>query len=239
VFCEGFKQWVLEDHFPAGRPRLEQVGVTFVDDVAPYELMKIRILNGGHATIAYPAALMGIHFVHEAMDDPLVRGFLRRVEHEEIVPTVPRIAGTDLSAYCATVERRFANPRIGDTVERLCHDGSDRQPKFILPSVADGLRAGRGVSGLALVSAFWARYCYGETEAGTPVVPSDPRWPRLQAHAQRARHDPRAWLAMDDVYGELGREPHFVTAFSAALDAVWAMGTRETLRRFVAEPPAA
>jgi mannitol 2-dehydrogenase len=239
VFCEGFKQWVLEDHFPAGRPRLEQVGVTFVDDVAPYELMKIRILNGGHATIAYPAALMGIHFVHEAMDDPLVRGFLRRVEHEEIVPTVPRIAGTDLSAYCATVERRFANPRIGDTVERLCHDGSDRQPKFILPSVADGLRAGRGVSGLALVSAFWARYCYGETEAGTRVAPSDPRWPRLQAHAQRARHDPRAWLAMDDVYGELGREPHFVTAFSAALDAVWAMGTRETLRRFVAEPPAA
>src|SRR5262245_3341777 len=69
VFCEPFRQWVLEDHFPAGRPALEEAGVTFVQDVSPYELMKIRILNGGHAAIAYPAALMGIHFVHEAMEE--------------------------------------------------------------------------------------------------------------------------------------------------------------------------
>ncbi len=101
VFCESFKQWVLEDNFPAGRPALEKVGVQFVADVAPYELMKIRILNGGHATIAYPAALMDIHFVHEAMESRLVRGFLAKVERDEIIPVVPPVPDTDLDDYFA------------------------------------------------------------------------------------------------------------------------------------------
>ena len=76
VFCEEFRQWVVEDKFPAGRPALETVGVTFTSDVAPYELMKIRILNGGHAAIAYPAGLLDIHFVHEAMEDAQIATFL-------------------------------------------------------------------------------------------------------------------------------------------------------------------
>ncbi|RYE75955.1 MAG: mannitol dehydrogenase family protein, partial [Myxococcales bacterium] len=94
VFCEEFKQWVLEDNFPAGRPALEKVGVQFVPDVAPFEHMKIRILNGGHATIAYPAGLLDIHFVHEAMEHPLVRTFLEKVEREEIIPVVPPVPDT-------------------------------------------------------------------------------------------------------------------------------------------------
>lgn len=91
VFCEDFRQWVLEDHFPAGRPRLEEVGVQFVADVAPFELMKIRILNGGHATIAYPAGLLGIHFVHEAMEDAQIARFLSVLLDEEIIPVVPPV----------------------------------------------------------------------------------------------------------------------------------------------------
>ena len=78
VFCEEFRQWVIEDRFPAGRPALETVGVTFTNDVAPYELMKIRILNGGHAAIAYPAGLLDIHFVHEAMEDKQIATSSRR-----------------------------------------------------------------------------------------------------------------------------------------------------------------
>src|SRR5690606_31675525 len=139
VFCEEFKQWVLEDNFPAGRPALEQVGVQFVPDVAPFEHMKIRILNGGHAAIAYRAGLMDIHFVHEAMEQPLIRSFLEKVEREEIIPIVPPVPDTDLGEYYALIERRFSNPKIGDTIQRLCLDGSNRQPKFILPSAADRL----------------------------------------------------------------------------------------------------
>jgi len=233
VFCEAFKQWVLEDHFPAGRPALERVGVQFVPDVAPFELMKIRILNGGHATIAYPAALMDIHFVHEAMEEPLVRGFLEKVEREEIIPIVPPVPDTSLDEYYELIDRRFSNPKIGDTITRLCLDGSNRQPKFILPSAADRLAAGQGVTGLALVSALWCRYCYGETDSGTPIAPNDPSWDRLTAAAKKAKADPQAWLAMGDIFGPLARNPAYVAAFSHALTTLWEVGTRETLTRYL------
>lgn len=234
VFCEEFRQWVLEDNFPSGRPALEKVGVQFVPDVAPYELMKIRILNGGHAAIAYPAGLMDIHFVHQAMEEPLVRDFLAKVEHEEIIPVVPPVPDTDLARYFALTERRFANPRIGDTVRRLALDGSNRQPKFILPSVADRLRAGASVIGLALVGALWCRYCYGVTDSGKSIEPNDPNWERLTAVAQRAKYDPAAWLAMTDIYGDIGTDRAYAEAFSHALRTLWAVGTRETLTRYLA-----
>ncbi|AKR55021.1 Multiple polyol-specific dehydrogenase [Devosia sp. H5989] len=233
VFCEAFKQWVLEDHFPSGRPALERVGVQFVPDVAPFELMKIRILNGGHATIAYPAALMDIHFVHEAMEEPLVRRFLEKVEREEIIPIVPPVPDTSLDEYYELIDRRFSNPKIGDTITRLCLDGSNRQPKFILPSAADRLAAGQGVTGLALVSALWCRYCYGETDSGTPIAPNDPSWDRLTAAAKKAKADPQAWLAMGDIFGPLARNPAYVAAFSHALTTLWEVGTRETLIRYL------
>lgn len=233
VFCEGFKQWVIEDTFPAGRPALETVGVQFVPDVEPFELMKIRILNGGHATIAYPAGLLDIGFVHDAMEHDLVRRFLRKVEHEEIIPHVPPVPGTDLYAYFEEVERRFANAALGDTTRRLCLDGSNRQPKFVLPAVADRLRAGAGVAGLALVSALWARYCYGQTESGTPIEPNDPNWDRLAAQARMARESPAAWLQMTDIFGDLATNPPYVDAFAKALSSLWARGTLATLELYL------
>jgi mannitol 2-dehydrogenase len=234
VFCEEFRQWVVEDHFPAGRPALEKVGVQFVPDVAPYELMKIRILNGGHATIAYPAALLDIHFVHEAMQEPLVRGFLAKLEREEIIPIVPPVPDTDLEDYYQLIERRFANPKIGDTITRLCLDGSNRQPKFVLPSVADRLKAGQSVTGLALVSAFWCRYCAGTTDSGKPIAPNDPNWDRLQEAAKKAQADPLAFLAMEDIFGDLAKNQTYITAFANALSTIWTHGTRETLTRYLA-----
>ncbi|MDB5539653.1 MAG: Multiple polyol-specific dehydrogenase [Devosia sp.] len=233
VFCERFRQWVLEDNFPLGRPALEKVGVQFVNDVAPFELMKIRILNGGHATIAYPAGLMDIHFVHEAMEEPLIRDFLEKVEREEIIPIVPPVPGTNLDDYFRQIDRRFSNPKIGDTIQRLCLDGSNRQPKFILPSVSDRLAQGKPITGLALVSALWARYCYGETDSGKPIPPNDPNWDRLTALARKAKDDPVAWLSMTDIFGALAKDPVYVGAFTHALLTVWQVGTRETLARYL------
>jgi mannitol 2-dehydrogenase len=233
VFCEHFTQWVLEDRFPAGRPRLEDVGVTFVDDVTPFETMKIRILNGGHAVVAYPAGLMGIHFVHEAMEHPLVSAFLRRVEGEEILPVVGEVPGIVLGDYLALIERRFANPKIGDTVRRLCLDGSNRQPKFIVPTIADRLDRGLGVEGLALESAFWCRYCAGTTDAGEPIEPNDPNWERLTATAARAKGDPDAWLAMRDIYGRVAEHAGFRASFRDWLERVWAEGAEGALRRYL------
>ncbi len=234
VYCESFTQWVLEDDFPLGRPPLEEVGVQFVADVSPYELMKIRILNGGHALIAYPAGLLDIHFVHEAMEHPLIRAFLLKVEQDEILPGVPPVPDTDLGAYLALIERRIANPKIGDTVRRLCFDGSNRQPKFIVPSVQDALARGGPVIGLALASALWCRYCFGETESGADIAPNDPSWAALVPLARAAKQEPTAWLAgLPGVYGTLATNGCFTAAFAAALDTLWRDGTHAALSQYV------
>ena len=234
VFCEEFRQWVVEDHFPSGRPQFEKVAVTFTADVAPFELMKIRILNGGHAAIAYPAALLDIHFVHEAMEDAQIRAYLEKLTRDEIIPTVPPPPGVVLEDYCDLIARRFANPKIADTIPRLCFDGANRQPKFILPTAADRAAAGAGVTGLALVSALWARYCQGETESGKTSSENVPEWPRLLAHAARARHDPRAFLEMSDIFGDLAKNVAYEKAFSHALSSLWARGVRATLDDYLA-----
>ncbi len=233
VVCEPFRQWVLEDRFCNGRPALETVGVEFVEDVAPYELMKLRILNGGHAAIAYPAALLGIDMVHDAMADPLVSGFLTRLERTEIVPTVPPIPGVDFDAYLASVQERFSNAAVGDTIPRLCFDGSNRQPKFILPVIADRLAAGQSIDGLALEVALWCRYCAGTDEAGRTIVLEDPIADTLGDHARRAKDDPAAFLSLDAVFGPLGRDGTFRAAFADALGALWRDGVARTLRDYI------
>jgi len=233
VFCEEFRQWVVEDEFPSGRPALETVGVTFTSDVAPYELMKIRILNGGHAAIAYPGGLLDIHYVHEAMEDTQIAAFLETLTKREIIPVVPPPPRVDLDAYRRKVAERFANPKIGDTIARLCLDGTNRQPKFILPTAADRLKAGASLDGLALVSALWCRYAYGESESGKVIPPNDPNWDRLQAAAKPARHDPKAFLAMRDIFGDLADNAVYVRAFSGALSSLWSRGVRATLADYL------
>ncbi|MEW5422982.1 mannitol dehydrogenase family protein [Amorphus sp. 3PC139-8] len=234
VFCEDFCQWVLEDHFPAGRPALEAVGVQFVPDVSPFEVMKLRILNGGHAAIAYPAGLLDIHFVHEAMEHDLVRRFLDKLERDEIMPVVPPVPETDLNWYFGEIVRRFSNPKIGDTVRRLCLDGSNRQPKFIVPTIADRLKAGADVTGLALESALWCRYCTGTTESGAVIEPNDPNWDALVPIAKAAQTDPDAWLAMVSVYGEVGQAEPFRLRFADAVRALAEEGTEAVLKRYLA-----
>lgn len=234
VTCEPFRQWVLEDKFPAGRPAWEKVGVTFTDDVHAYEAMKIRILNGGHATIAYPGGLMDIEFVHEAMANPLISGFLDKVERDEIIPYVAPVPDTDLNTYCDQIRDRFSNPEVADTERRLCLDGSNRQPKFIIPSLRDALGAGGKIEGLALVSALWCRYCAGTTDSGSEIAPNDPEWDTLQRLSLAAKSDPSVWIGQKAIYGETGQNPRFAAAFSQALTALWADGTAKTLTRYLA-----
>ncbi|MGV1760507.1 mannitol dehydrogenase family protein [Rhizobium sp. A22-96] len=229
VYCEEFKQWVLEDKFTAGRPALEKVGVTFVEDVAPYELMKLRILNGGHASIAYPGELLDIQFVHEAMEDPQIGAFLAKLERDEMIPTVPPVPNTDLHAYADRVQQRFHNPKVADTIARLAYDGSNRQPKFIVPVIADRIRSGGSVDGLALVSALWCRYCFGSTDSGRELAPSDPKWDLLRATSKAARKNPSAWISQADIYGTLGQSEVFAKAFRKSLISLWVNGTRGTL----------
>ena len=234
VFCEEFKQWVLEDTFSLGRPAFEKVGAEFVADVTPFEYMKIRILNGGHAVIAYAGSLLDVHFVHDTMEDPLVQGFFSKVQREEIIPTVMPVPNTDINDYFKLINRRFSNPKIGDTERRLAFDGSNRQPKFIVPVIADNLKAGRGISGLALESALWCRYCAGTTDSSKIIEANDPIWPRLNALALKAKEDPLQWLTMDDIYGDVAKNEGFRTAFAGWLTMVWRDGTAKALEKYIA-----
>ena len=233
VFCEEFRQWVLEDNFPLGRPALEKAGVQFVPDVTPYEHMKIRILNGGHAAIAYPASLMDIHFVHEAMENPLIRAFLAKLEREEIIPVIPPVPDTNLDEYFQLIERRFLNPKIGDTIPRLAQDGSNRQPKFIVPTILDRLARGEDIVGLPLVSALWCRYFEGTSDSGQKIVFNDANADRLHAAAVKAKDDPGAFLVFDEIFGEAAKSELFRQRFAHALKTLWEKGTRETLQLYL------
>lgn len=234
VTHEPFRQWVIEDRFCLGRPRWEKAGVTLTDQVHDYELMKIRILNGGHAAICYPAALLDLEIVSGAMADQRIRRFFRKVEQDEMVPHVQAVPGMTPLAYLDLIESRFSNPAIVDTTRRLAFDGPNRQPKFILPAVVDGFAAGTPVEGLALVSAAWSRYCCGTTESGLAIEDNDPIWADLKARALAARDRPEHWLGMRQIYGDLAEKPRFADAFARWLRLIHAEGVEAALIDYVA-----
>lgn len=237
VMAEPFVQWVLEDRFCAGRPPLEDAGVQLVDDVEPYELMKLRLLNASHQAMAYVGALCGYTYAHEAASDPLIAELLRRYL-DEATPTLHPVPGIDLEAYKATLLERFANPAILDTLARLGAETSDRIPTFLLPVVRDNLAAGRPVDIAAAVLASWARYAEGVDEAGRshPVV--DPLADTLVPLARSQRDEPLAFLRNEAIFGSLSGEAALTAPYLSVLADLHERGVREALRRLLDSPPA-
>ena len=230
VVCEPWTQWVLED-FAGGRPPLEDVGVQVVDDVAPYELMKLRLLNAGHQVLGHLGRLAGHEYVHEASQDPLFREFLHGYLDEEATPTLPRVPGIDLRRYKADLVGRFANPAVRDTLARLCENASDRIPQFLLPVLRADLAAGREIRRSVAVLAGWARTAEGADDDGRPLELSDPRG---EALARRARDaDPLAFLRERDVFGDLADDPRVAEAFTATRTSLRERGARATLEDLV------
>lgn len=233
VICEPFTQWVLEDGFVAGRPPLQDAGVQLVGSAAPYELLKLRLLNGGHQALGYLGVLAGHRFVHEAADDPLFAAFFERFA-AEAGPTVPPLPDVTPAGYAARLLERFANPAVADTLARLCVDGSDRIPKFLLPAVRDNLAAGRGVDAAATVVAGWARYCAGTDERGEPIGLVDGRAATLRAAARAGSPEGLAFVTDRQLFGELAAERRFVEAYGRALERLRTGGVRAALRAVTA-----
>lgn len=231
VSCEPYAQWVLEDDFPAGRPRWQHCGVQLVTDVRPYELMKLRLLNGGHQALAYPAYLAGYRSVHEAAADPVFAGFVRSYLQREARPTLPDVPGVDLDGYISTLLARFANPAIGDTLARICAAASDRIPKWVLPVVRLNLAARRPVALAATLVASWARYAEGTDEAGQPIEIVDALAAELTGSARRQRTEPLSFIENQRLFGDLARQPAFTEPYLSALDSFRRLGARQTLRQ--------
>jgi mannitol 2-dehydrogenase len=233
VVCEPFTQWVLEDSFLLGRPPYEDAGVQVVEDVEPYELMKLRLLNASHQALCYFAYLDGYRLVHEAAQDPLFRAFLRGYMDHEGTPTLAPVPGVDVEEYKSTLIERFSNPEVRDTIARLCAESSDRIPKWLLPVVRTRLASGGPVGYSAAVVASWARYAEGVDEHGEPIEVVDRLADSLTAIARRQREDPDAFISNRELFGDLVDEPRFAEAYRRALSSLHERGARATLESIV------
>jgi mannitol 2-dehydrogenase len=233
VVCEPFTQWVLEDHFTAGRPAFEEVGVQLVEDVVPFELMKLRLLNASHQALCYLGYLSGYRYAHEVCQDPLFVDFLLGYMEQEGTPTLPEVPDTDLDAYRQTLIARFANPEVRDTLARLCAESSDRIPKWLVPVIRENLASGGQIERSALVVAAWARYAEGVDEQGVPIEVVDRLRDRVMSAAAKQGEDPVAFLRDPDLFGDLVSDERFVTAYTSALASLHSVGARATLERLV------
>jgi mannitol 2-dehydrogenase len=235
VVCEPFVQWVLEDRFASGRPAFEEVGVQVVDDVEPYELMKLRLLNASHQALAYLGYLAGFRYAHEVAADDEFVAFVRGYMDAEATPTLLPVPGVDLEDYKATLIERFANPEIRDTLARLAAESSDRIPPWLVPVIRANLAADGEIERSALIVAAWARYAEGVDEDGEPIEVVDTgRAEERTAAARRYPDEPLAFLADRSLFGDLLDDDRFTAAYHRHLDRLHADGARAALQAVLA-----
>lgn len=238
VVTEPFSQWVIEDCFPSGRPPFERAGVQLVADVRPFELMKLRMLNGSHSTIAYLGYLGGYEHVSEAIADPAIHALIRGLMTEEVMGTLPGHF-QDLGAYRDSLLERFRNPALRHRTWQIAMDGSQKLPQRLLGTIRDRLAHGLPITRAALGVAAWMRYVTGIDEKGSPIEVSDPFAPRLKAITDAAGGSPTAivdgLLQIAEIFGDdLPRNDAFRAELIGHLSSLFRRGAIETTRRICA-----
>jgi mannitol 2-dehydrogenase len=229
VVCEPFTQWALEDKFPLGRPAFEEAGVQMVEDVEPYELMKLRLLNASHQALCYFGYLAGYRLVHDVAQDPLFAKFLLGYMDKEATPTLAPVPGIDLTAYKHELIARFSNSQVRDTVARLCAESSDRIPKWLVPVITWNLGNDGDITLSAAVVASWARYAEGVDEQGQPIEVVDRLKDQLTGIARRQKDNPTAFIENRELFGDLADNERFVSTYTSLLASLHTKGARATL----------
>jgi len=202
---EAFWEWVIECRFAdsADGEVLAAAGVTVVDDVAPFEEAKLRMLNGSHTAMACMGAVAGWPVISDCIEQPAVHRFVHGLMTEEIGPQLSR---PDWSAYRDALLARFANPELQHKVHQIATDSSQKIPQRWVSSVTAALRAGQPVERLAFAAAAWMRYLRGSDEQGRPYAMSDPMAETLKAlaltHAGDAAATVRALGTLPAIWGE-------------------------------------
>lgn len=166
VVTEPFTQWVIEDFFAAGRPAWESAGAIMTADVAPYERMKLRLLNGAHSMLAYLGAAHT--YVSEAVGS--LGEVVRRYMDEDASPTLEVPDGFDLEAYKTSLLERFANPALKHRTAQIAMDGSHKLRQRLLCVVHDRLEAGAEPRWASLAVAAWMRYVQVVRELDDPLA---------------------------------------------------------------------
>ncbi|WP_309901521.1 mannitol dehydrogenase family protein [Variovorax soli] len=221
VVCEPFTQWVIEDRFAGVRPAWEDAGALLTSDVRPYQAMKLRLLNGTHSAIAYAGQLRGLDSVSDAMADPLVGGFARRLMLEDLRATVAAPAGYDVLAYCHDLLARFENPTLGHRTRQIAMDGTQKVPVRWLPALRESLAQGIERPLLERALAAWLHYLRsGVSDSGTALVIGDAGAPALADRLRQAANDTdaaKAALAHASVFGSDAWPSAFVERLASHL----------------------
>jgi fructuronate reductase len=218
VETEPFLQWVIEDHFPQGRPAWEAGGAIFVADVAPYERMKLTMLNGSHSMLAYAGFLTSRRFVRDVMADPVLSVLVSR--HLRAAASVlPALPSIDLAAYAKALEERFRNPAIAHETWQIAMDGTQKLPQRIFQPALAALEQGQSVRPFALAAAAWMRFTLGRTDDGRDHALRDPR--EAEIRNALAGVSPQTGEAICDALSGLpGLVPAELAATPAWRDAV-------------------
>ncbi|XTZ39713.1 mannitol dehydrogenase family protein [Salmonella enterica] len=232
ISCEPFIQWIIEDNFVAGRPAWEVAGVQLVQDVQPWEQMKLRMLNGSHSFLAYLGYLAGFAHINDCMQDSTFREAARRLMLEEQAPTL-RITGVDLPAYAESLVERFANPALKHLTWQIAMDGSQKLPQRMLDGVRVHLARETAWPLLALGIAGWMRYVSGVDDAGKPIDIRDPLADKISAIVETSNEEERviALLALNEIFGnDLPQNPQFIQSISQAWQAIMTKGTHGAVK---------
>jgi len=234
VVTEPFSQWVIEDRFAGGiRPDWSIAGAEFVADVAPYENMKLRLLNGAHSTLAYLGYLAGYETVSDTIGDPNYRRLAEGVM-DDAATTLKMPPGADVASYKHALIERFANPALKHRTWQICMDGSQKLPQRLLGSIRDRLAVGAPIDHLVMGVAGWMRYVTGIDEHGQPIDVRDPLAARLRALADAAGlaadRLAAALLEVREIFApELAADPRFRAAVTRALAAIIQKGAKQAV----------
>lgn len=231
ISCEPFIQWVVEDNFVAGRPEWEVAGVQMVQDVLPWEQMKLRMLNGSHSFLAYLGYLAGYAHINECMQDASFREAARRLMLDEQAPTL-RITNVDLAAYADSLIARFANPALQHRTWQIAMDGSQKLPQRMLDGIRVHLARNSAWPLLALGVAGWIRYVSGTDERGEAIDVRDPLSDKIRGIVEASNGADRvnALLALNEVFGQdLPQDSAFVDAVRQAYQRIEKLGARQAV----------
>lgn len=222
VVCEPFIQWVVEDNFSNGRPPLEKVGVQFVSDVTPYEKMKIFLLNASHSLLAIPGAIHGHPTIDACMEDAVFAKFMRQFMDKEVTPILGEIEGIDIEKYKHTLEERFANPNIKDTLSRICSESSAKLPKFLIPTLRENLENGGSIKYATFILAAWCYYSdKGIKENGEALEIIDAQKEELHQASKKTENDWTVFLNQAEIFENLHKNQRFVKEYTSLVQSIY------------------
>lgn len=232
VVCEPFIQWVIEDNFIAGRPKWENVGVQFVDNVEPYEKMKLHLLNAGHSVLGILGALIDYNTIDEVVKNENIKQFLINFMNIEVTPTLGELEGFNLENYKKTLIERFSNKNIKDQISRICSESSSKLPKFLIPTIKDQINSENNFVFSSFLIAAWNIYSLGYSETNKPLNRIDKMKDKLKQKAQESKtKDPLKFLEIKSIFGELINNKKFTDLYTKAYSEISELGIEKCIEK--------